>query len=302
MTVNPNRLPPLNALRVFEAAARHQNFSRAAAELHVTQGAVSRQVKLLEEYLGLELFHRRPQGLDLTERGSVLLPDISESLQRITKITQKVASKEQDIKVLVAPTLGTRWLVPRLLRFKDGHPELNVSVGLFHSSYDEFFKGSYDCGIDCFETGGTRPEGFNATLLCREKLTPVCSPVLIQRVHLLEPKDLAFHTLLHPAPDYPYDWRKWLRAAGLHEFKIDDGNHFDTLEMAVQAAIAGLGVAMADLLLFQDEIDSGRLVAPFDLVVSDDTGYFFFCPSDRTDEPKIVAFRDWLLQEAKEKS
>ena len=302
MTKNPNRLPPLNALRAFEVAARHQNFSRAAAELHVTQGAVSRQVKLLEEYLGLELFHRRPQGLDLTERGSALLPEISESLERIARITQKIAFQDQSLKVLAAPTLGVRWLVPRLLRFKDIHPELNVSVGVFHSSYDEFFKGSYDCGIDCFETGGTRPKGFKATLIRREELTPVCSPSLMKRGHLNEPKDLASHTLIHPAPDYPYDWRKWLRAVELQEFEIEDEQFFDTLEMAVQAAIGGLGVAMADLLLFQDEIDSGQLVQPFEEVVSDDTGYFFFYPSDRTNEPKIVAFRDWLLQEAKEKS
>ena len=130
MTKNPNRLPPLNALRAFEVAARHQNFSRAATELHVTQGAVSRQVKLLEEYLGLELFHRRPQGLDLTERGGALLPEISESLERIARITQKIAFQDQSLKVLAAPTLGVRWLVPRLLRFKDIHPELNVSVGV----------------------------------------------------------------------------------------------------------------------------------------------------------------------------
>lgn len=295
-----NRLPPLNALRAFEVAARYQNFSRAAEELHVTQGAVSRQIKVLEDYLGLELFHRLPQGLELTERGKVLLPDVSESFQKIIRITQKVTSEDESIKVLAAPTIGTRWLVPKLRQFKETHPKLNVSAGIFHSSYDEFFKGNYDCGIDCSETGGARPDNLVATLLRQEKLTPVCSPGLIKQAPLLEPKDLKSHTLLHPNPSDPYDWRKWLEAVGLSNIDLNSGLRFDTLEMAVQAAVAGLGVAMADLLLIRNELDSGQLVAPFDVVVSDDTGYYFFWPNDRSDDPKIAAFRDWLLQEAKE--
>lgn len=301
MALNLDRLPPLNALRAFEAAARYQNFSRAAEELHVTQGAVSRQIKVLEDYLGLTLFHRLPQGLELTETGKVLLPDVSESFQILTRITRKVALQDESIKVLAAPTIGTRWLVPRLRQFKETHPNLNVSAGLFHSSYEEFFKGSYDCGIDCSETGGTRPGNFTATLLRREKLTPVCSPDLLKQVPLSELADLRSHTLLHSHPVEPYDWRKWLEAVGFSDVDINSGLRFDTLEMAVQAAVSGLGVAVADILLIRNELDTGQLVTPFNVVVSDDTGYYFFWPDDRTDDPKIAAFRDWLLQEAKEK-
>jgi LysR family glycine cleavage system transcriptional activator len=292
------RMPPLNALRAFEAAARYQNFSRAAEELHVTQGAVSRHVKLLEQHLGIELFRRRPQGLELTAPGRVLLPELSASFERIARAAESVASQDAEIKITSATTIATRWLIPRLLGFQQRHPELRASVGLFLSGYDDFYKGNFDVGIDCFETAMTRPADLEAVLIRREALTPVCAPQLLDGDSpLTKPADLIHHTLLHPYTDR-MDWRKWLRAAELTDVDAESGQIFETLEMAVRAAVGGLGVAMGDLLLVQDELASGKLVAPFDLVVSEDTGYYLFCQRGRFKEPKIAAFRDWILSEA----
>ncbi len=293
------RLPPLNALRAFEAAGRYQNFSRAAEELHVTQGAVSRHVKLLEQHLGIDLFRRRPQGLELTGPGRALLPELSASFERIIQATKAVTNQDDEIKILSAPTLATRWLIPRLLGFQERYPDFRASVGLFVSGYDEFYKGNFDVGIDCFEYASLRPTDLEGVLIRREALTPVCAPRLRDGdPPLARPSDLARHALLHPYTDRK-DWRKWLRAAELTDVDVESGQTFETMEMAVRAAVGGLGVAMGDLLLVEDDLASGQLVAPFDLVVSEDTGYYLFCPRGRFRERKIAAFRDWIIAEAK---
>jgi LysR family glycine cleavage system transcriptional activator len=196
-------MPPLNALRAFEAAGRYENFSRAAEELHVTQGAVSRHVKLLEQHLGIELFRRRPQGLELTGPGRALLPELSASFERITQAAKAVTNQDGEIGVFsTAPTIVTRWLVP--------------------------------IGLDCFEGAKTRPGGFDSVLFRREALTPVCSPRLLDGNQPLEkPSDLANYVLLHPDVDF-YDWRKWLRAAQLGEVDVGSGQTFESMEMAVR--------------------------------------------------------------------
>ncbi len=293
------RMPPLNALRAFEAAARYQNFSRAAEELHVTQGAVSRHVKILEQHLGIELFRRRPQGLVLTGPGRALLPELSASFERIAQATKAVTNQDEEIRIISAPTLTTRWLIPRLSGFQERYPEFRTSVGLFLKSYDEFFKGNFDVGIDCFESASLRPTDMEAVLIRREVLAPICAPRLLEGdPPLTQPSDLARHVLLHPLEDRQ-DWRKWLRAAELTEVDVESGQTFETMEMAVRAAVGGLGVAIGDLLLVEDELASGQLVVPFDLVVSEDTGYYLFCQRGRFQDPKIAAFRDWIIAEAK---
>jgi LysR family glycine cleavage system transcriptional activator len=224
-------MPPLNALRAFEAAGRYENFSRAAEELHVTQGAVSRHVKLLEQHLGIELFRRRPQGLELTGPGRALLPELSASFERITQAAKAVTNQDGEIGVFsTAPTIVTRWLVPHLMEFQERYPEYRVNIGLAH------------IGLDCFEGAKTRPGGFDSVLFRREALTPVCSPRLLDGNQPLEkPSDLANHVLLHPDVDF-YDWRKWLRAAQLGEVDVGSGQTFESMEMAVRAAVGGLGV------------------------------------------------------------
>lgn len=292
------RLPPLNALRAFEAAGRFQNLSRAAEELHVTQGAVSRQVKLLEERLGVPLFRRRPQGLELTAAGGRLLPELSAAFERIARAVSHVQDDNHEVRVISAATIGIRWLTPHLPRFQEQYPGLRVSIGLFRRSWDEFFDGGFDLAIACSSEAPPPALGLKADLIRRELLTPVCSPSLpLTHAPLQKPADLRRHVLLHPYSDRN-DWRLWLGAAGIDDVDIGGGQTFDTMEMAIQAAVGGLGVAMADLCLYQVEVDAGQLLAPFDLTVSDGTGYYLCYRHDSLDHAKITAFRDWLLKEA----
>ena len=293
------RLPPLNALRAFEAAARHGSFVHAAQELHVTQGAVSRHVKLLEEHLNVALFRRLPRGLELTAAAHRLLPKITASFEMIMDAANDVTGAAGELKVIAPATLANRWLMPRLARFKQLHAELQVSVGLLRSSWDEFYRGGFDIAISC--PGDDKiPMEMESVLIRRERLTPVCAPSLADGEHPLKtPRDLKHHTLLHPNPD-PYDWRKWLERTSLSgEIDFRKGQFYETMEMAVQAAVGGLGITIADLYLVRDELAAGSLVAPFDFVMGDDTSYSILCRRGRSAEPAIAAFRDWLISEAR---
>jgi len=292
------RLPPLNALRAFEAAARHGSFARAAEELHVTQGAVSRHVKLLEEHLDLTLFRRLPRGLEPTPAAYKLLPKITASFEIIREAAEEVTGHGGGLKIIAALTFATRWLMPRLVRFRKRHPEIPISFGMFKTSYDEFFRGNFDIAIACHEPDQERPANLDGVLIRRELLTPVCAPVLLNgNPPLKTPSDLKHHVLLNHCIE-PYDWRKWLEAAGLLDvIDFRQGESFSTMEMAVRAAIGGFGVTIADVHLFREELDSGQLVAPFDLTVSKDTGYYLVCRRGSFAKPQITAFRDWLVSE-----
>jgi LysR family glycine cleavage system transcriptional activator len=290
------KLPPLNAMRAFEAAGRHQSFSRAADELCVTQGAISRHIKLLEADMGVQLFHRHARGIRLTKVGRSLLPEVSGALERIASAVGAVARRQRELKVICACTLANRWLVPQLPRFRDLHPDISVSVGLFTSGYEDFYAGHYDIGIDCFIEADNRPRELDARLIRREALLPACAPSLIENGPPLEtPSDLVAYTLLHAAVES--DWRNWLAAAGADGVDVGRGQMFATSEMAIKAAETGLGIAMCDRYFIEDELASGRLVTPFDLVVSDNTGYFLFAERGRMDEPAISVFRDWIATE-----
>lgn len=292
------RLPPLNALRAFEAAARHQSFARAADELHVSQGAVSRHVKLLEARLGVALFRRHAQGVELTGPGRTLLPELTAAFERIARAAARAAEGDREIRVIAAPTLAMRWLVPRLPRFRELHPALHVSVGIFRKDFDELRDGGYDIGINTVDEHFRPAPGFEAVPLRPEALTPICSPKLLQGPHRLkQPADLRRQVLLHPSADRA-DWRKWGRAAGLDDGDVERGLEFTTMEMALGAAIGGLGVTVGDLHLFGEELAAGRLVAPFDLVVSDGTGYFLLVERGRRALPQLAAFCDWILAES----
>src|SRR5215475_10037547 len=258
------RLPPLNALRAFEAAARHGSFVHAAQELHVTQGAVSRHVKLLEEHLRVVLFRRLPRGLELTPAAHRMLPKITASFEMIIDAANELSAATSELKVIAPATLASRWLMPRLARFKQLHSELQISVGLLRSSWDEFYRGNFDIAISC--PGDNQvPAEMESVLIRRERLTPVCAPSLAKGGLPLEgPHDLKHHVLLHPNPD-PYDWRKWLDRTGLSgEIDFRKGQFYETMEMAIQAAVGGLGIAIADLYLVRNEIAAGLLLAPFD--------------------------------------
>jgi LysR family glycine cleavage system transcriptional activator len=290
-------MPSLNALHAFEAAARHQSFARAAAELHVTQGAISRHVKLLEAELGTALFRRQSRGVALTAKGQALLPELTASFERIARAARRIGGSDGELRIACPPTLGVRWLMPRIARYQERVPGTRVATTLF-CTHDEFARGGFDVGIIDYEQHLRRPANLDAVLLREEALTPICAPALLQGGEpLRRPADLARHVLLHPSPDRR-DWQKWLRHAGAPEALADTGQVFHTMEMTAAAAAGGLGVAIADRNFIGDDLASGRLVMPFDLMVTEETGYFLFTEKGRFAEPKIARFRDWLLAEA----
>lgn len=293
------RLPPLNALRAFEAAARQESFARAAQELHVSQGAISRHVKLLEARLGVALFRRHPQGIELTGPGRALLPELTAALERIARAVGRVTQAEREIRVIAAPTFAMRWLVPRLPRFRDLHPDLRVSVGIFRQGFEDMREGGYDIGINSMDGDFVPPAEIERLLLRPEALTPICAPSLLTQPSppLAVPADLARHTLLHASADR-IDWRRWAAFAGVADLDVEGGLVFATMEMALGAAIGGLGVTVGDLYLVQEELAEGSVVAPFDLVLSEGTGYFLLLEPGWRQQLRLRALCDWLMAES----
>lgn len=291
-----HRLPPPNALRAFEAAGRHESFARAAAELSVTQGAVSRQVRLLEDHLGVALFRRHAQGVALTAQGRSLLPELTAAFDRIHRVARQVALSDGELRVAASPTFASRWLVRQLPAFLARHPNVRVTMGLM-SGWEDLRRGGYDLGITTRGCLGALPDGLALVDLRAEALAPVCAPALLDRCPPLRiPADLERHVLLHPTSDRQ-DWLLWLAAAGLPAVWAERGQVFATLDLATSAAAGGLGVAMADLHLVEVELAEGRLIAPFQLVVRDGTGYVLATEAGRLDEPRVAVFKDWLLSE-----
>jgi LysR family transcriptional regulator, glycine cleavage system transcriptional activator len=288
------RLPPLNGLRAFEAAARHLSFTLAAEELHVTQGAVSRAVKGLEDHLGVPLFQRLPRMLALTSEGKVLLTGVTEGLDRIAQAAAKVETRAHDLQVKVPPTFTIRWLMRRLIRFQTSRPDIRVRLNTGWEWVD-FDRDDFDAGI----VFGIGPwPGLRADPLFEERLTVLCAPELLDQ--LKTPADLANWTILHPDPQQS-EWRSWLDLAGLQDLDVDrDSQIFDTQDLAIQAAADGHGVTVADLSLVRDDIAAGRLAVPFPEIEARLGSYQLVSPKHLADRPALTAFRDWLLAEARE--
>jgi LysR family glycine cleavage system transcriptional activator len=293
------RLPPLNSLRAFEAAARHESFTRAAGELCVTQGAVSQQVKALEAELGVRLFERERQRLVITEAGRRYLDVVRQAFDVLAAGTDRLVEREASgrLTVSVSPNFGAKWLVHRLGRFATLHPEidLRVSASLEHV---DFAREDADVAV---RHGEGRWEGLYSTRLCSEALFPVCSPRLARgrgRNALRVPGDLSRQVLLHL--DDRRDWAKWLDAAGAPSFDLDRGPVFNQASLAIDAAVDGQGVALARTALAAWDILSGRLVRPFAFELPVPYAYWIVCPKVNADLPKIAAFRAWLLAEAAE--
>lgn len=295
------RLPSLNALRAFEAAARHESFTRAAAELSVTQGAVSHQVKALEEELGLRLFLRARQRLVITEAGRAYLEIVRDAFDRIAGGTERLLQRRKSgiLAVSASPNFAAKWLVHRLGRFAEANPgvDLRLDASIQHV---DFARDETDVAIR--HGDGSWP-GLHVTRLCAEELFPVCSPKLLKgRAALRTPADLARHTLLHI--DEPLDWARWLEAAGAAG--VDAGGDprrgpvFSQRSMAIDAAIDGQGVALARTALCAWDLLAGRLVRPFRFRLPVPYAYWIVCPKANAQLPKIATFRDWLLAEAAE--
>jgi LysR family glycine cleavage system transcriptional activator len=289
------RLPSLNGLRAFEAAARHESFTKAALELSVTQGAVSHQVKALEAQLGVTLFHRRHQKLALTEAGRSYFAVVRDAFDRLAAGTQALHHRENAgvLTVSVSPNFAAKWLVHRLGRFIAEHPAIDLRVQATLQHVD-FAREDVDLAI---RHGDGAWPGLAVDRLMAEELFPVCSPRLIEGPSALRrPEDLRRHHLLHL--DDREDWRKWLEAAGVEGADLSGGVVFNQVSMAIDAALAAQGVALARTALAVSDLLAGRLVRPFALGLPTAYAYWVVCPAATAKRSKIVAFRRWLLSEA----
>jgi len=290
------RLPPLNALRAFEAAARHGGYSGAAEELFVTRGAVSRHVKQLEEHLGVLLFNRLPQGVELTDAGARFLPVLTSSFEAIAKQARELTRPRDELSVICPPTFSIRWLIPKLDDFRQRHPEIRVQLTTAFFSAEEFEAGGYDFAVGCDPTWG-EPHEEEALQLFPMAIAPACTPALAER--LKRPQDLARETLLHEKPTH-HDWRAWCDAFPVEGLDPGKGIELPSLDMSTKAALMGKGVLMADLILTRDELESDQLVMPFpDMIAMTDWGDFALRISPgRSADPKVKAFTDWVLEAA----
>ena len=296
------RLPSLNGLRAFEAAARHLSFTRAASELNVTQTAISHQIKRLEDELGIRLFVRNNRSLELTPQARDYLPLVRAAFDDLRLATERLVRKS-DGKVLTVSTiasLAAKWLLPRLSTFQEAHPGIDVRITT-SSSLVDFTSGDVDAAI---RYGRGHWPGVRAQWLMADELFPVCSPALLNGDKPLRcPEDLARYTLLHSSGGYDDDWRLWLTAAGLPaNISKQPGLTFDLTFMTVQAAIDGIGVAIGRTSFVQDDIAKGRLVVPFKIALPADAGYYLVSPEGVPDPQKLRLFREWLLAAAQNRS
>jgi LysR family glycine cleavage system transcriptional activator len=291
----PRRLPPLNALKAFEAAARHESFTRAAEELCVTQGAVSHQVKALEAELGLKLFNRERQRLVITEAGRAYLVVVRDAFDRIGDGTARLLQRQRGgaLTVSTSPNFAAKWLVHRLSRFAETHPEidLRVSASMHHV---DFAREDIDLAI---RHGDGTDSGLHVTRLCTEEMFPVCSPKLLNgRNRLRAPSDLNRFALLHV--NDRQGWRQWLDFADVGDVDAARGPILNQASMAIDAAVDGQGVALARTALAAWDLIGGRLVRPFEIAMPVSFAYWIVCSKAVAKLPKIVAFSEWLLAEA----
>jgi LysR family glycine cleavage system transcriptional activator len=292
----PRRLPPLNALRVFEAASRHASFTHAATELAVTQGAVSRHVSALEAWLGVKLFARTLRGVTLTPQGVAYSRIVRGALEQIEYGSRKLAQApdENTLRLKVPPTFAIRWLVPRLAGFHALHPRIDLQVTTSHQPVD-FNREDVDA---CVHSDTMPPQNARFRRLFGEILLPVCSPRLLERGPALsKPRDLARHTLV-ASMHRPRDWPTWLAAAGVADIDGNNGIKVENSALAYQAAINGVGVVIAQRGFVEDDLGNGRLVAPLALQVPGDGSYYLGYPAERPKSARVAAFEEWITGEA----
>ncbi len=294
-------LLPLNALRAFEASARHLSFTKAAAELNVTPTAVGHQVKALEEFLGVTLFHRLNRALRLTDAGAASLPLLTKGFDRLDDAV-RIAKTQVDARVLrvtVAPSLAVKWLVPRLSHFETAFPDITVRVETDFQVVD-LAKSGHDLGLRF--CAGVAP-GLKGERLLGEEVIPICAPRLLQGPRSLSsPKDLCRHILIHldGESEDPFfaTWHQWCERAAVTGINTGRGPRFSQSIAAVQAAIEGQGVALVPRLCVLDDLACGKLVQPFGPGVPTSYAYFIVSPAPSDNMPKVVAFREWLHSEA----
>ncbi len=298
------RTPPLKSLKTFEAAARLLSFSKAAEELFVTPGAVSQQIKLLENMLGIKLFKRMHRRILLTDAGQCLLPGIQLGFQSLNDAVESmgVMKNNQPVTISAAPSFASKWLVPRLRRLQDRHPEIEIRIDTSMEVID-LARSDIDIGI---RFGGGNYPGMQTDLLICEQVYPVCSPDLIDPKKPLDnPSDLLGYPLLHYATanfdlgaGWP-DWNMWLKAAGIN---YDDAHHgltFIQQQLLIQSALEAQGVALVGSVSVIDDIKSGKLIKPFELAFELEFSYYFVTTPTKANWPAIIAIREWMLDEAR---
>jgi len=285
------RLPPLNTLRAFEAAARHESFLRAAEELHLTPSAISHQIRTLEEHLGVALFHRQPRAVSLSDGGRAFLASVQGALEDIARAAERVANDpgSRVLTVTAAPVFAMGWLIPRLVDFHTRHPELEVRLDTSLELLD-LAVSDVDVGIR-YTTNPDYP-GLCVDLLFHEQPAVICSPETARGIE--RPEDLRGHTLIHSRTQVG-KWRAVLAAAGVEEVDLDRGPHFANDMLALEAAATGLGVAIVNQNVAERWLQEGRIAIPFDLEFTGTQGYYLVYPEAGEQPAKVTAFREWLL-------
>ncbi len=297
----PTRLPSLNALRAFEAVARHLSFARAADELFVTKAAVAQQVRQLEEEIGAPLVERLGRGLRLTESGQAGVRDLADGFAILGRAARAMreANGRRFLVINSSASFAATWLVGRIGKFKAQHPDIDVLVDA-NPTEDALERANVDASIRC---GIGEFPGLSTTLLFKEDVFPVCAPALAHGEHpIVQPQDLKHHTLLHldwhPSFSTWPSWSDWLKAAGASEVEATRGVWFNQMSMAIHAAAQGQGIALASLAVAADELAAGRLIAPFTTSVHTPFGYYFACRPAQAGSQRIAALRDFLIAEA----
>lgn len=289
------RLPPMAALRAFEAAAELLSFKAAAGQLHRTPSAISHQIRRLEGELGVMLFRREPSGLRLTEAGAAYRDAVREALDGLAAATARMRRTHDPAALTVSlfPSLAVRWLIPRLHDFRARHPGIEIEL-VSSLRQADFDSGAIDAAI---RFGDGDWAGLASDPLMVEESFPVCSPAVRDGPPPLgEPGDLAHATLLHNGA-HPGEWRSWLEAAGVEGVGADGGPVLDASNEVLTAAVNGLGVALGRTPLVDPDLEAGRLVAPFDLRVRTPGMYWLVAPVETADGDALSAFREWLARQ-----
>lgn len=293
----------LASLRFFEAAARLSSFSRAAGELSVTQGAVSHQVRYLEESLGCKLFYRLPRQVKLTEEGAKFAEVVARALKELDHGAEAIVAPRRStisVRLRTGPSFALRWLVPRLGRLRALHPDIKLHVIGEYGYFDPVHR-DFDLAVEFIQAP---PPALETEILLEEYLMPVCSPEYLERHKFLSaPADLARVTLLHDGDAWENatedaEWRHWLNEIGAPEIDSNQGQFFTLANMAIEAALSHQGIAMGRLSLVEDLLQSKRLVAPFEQRVKCPTHYCLVYPAELANRPGIKAVIDWLREEA----
>ncbi|MFT5675413.1 MAG: LysR family glycine cleavage system transcriptional activator [Paraglaciecola sp.] len=291
------RLPPLNSLKAFEAAARHLSFTRAADELFVTQAAVSHQIKALEDFLSMKLFLRKNRSLLLTEEGQGYYLDLKDIFQALQEATERLLAKgaKGAITVALPPSFAIQWLVPRISQFSQLNPDIDVRIKAV-----DFDEGFLNDGVDvAIYYGKGKWPGLTSDKLHTEYLTPVCSPLLFQSGKPLNKlEDLRHHMLLHDSSREV--WKTWIRHFNVLGMNVNQGPIFSHSMLVLQAAALGQGIALGHSVLARPEIDAGRLVCPFEEKLITKNAYYFVCHQSQAELGKIAAFRQWLLSQVQQ--